>query len=322
MASNSTNMNLRLWDDADDPYDHNELVTNWNKVDAHDHTAGKGKQIPTAGLADDSVTNAKLAPNSVTTVEIANGTILAEDLADGAIGLGKIDPAVFSKITPLGTVIAWFRPTGAVSIPSGWVVADGSTVAEGDHDWGVGGVTIPDLRNKFILGAATSGTGTGPGTPPAEKAVGGNNTQTFPHTHTVAGHTHTVNSHSHTVNAHTHDGPWHAHAISADGLHSHGTSSANRGNSNVEGNKPGVHDYPENFAFQNHQHTISPEGVHSHGGATAGNAGTTTASAPGTSAVAPATDSVGLTTNSANGGGDIRPAFVGLLYLIKVKKPS
>lgn len=318
----SPNMNLTLWDDLDDPYDHTELVTNWQKVDDHDHTATNGVQIPTGGLVNSAVTNAKLAPDAVTTSKILNGTILGEDLADGAIGIGQVDQDLFSAIVPLGVTVPWFRPNTGVGVPDGWHIADGSVIAEGSHGWGVGGVTIPDLRNKFVLGAATSGTGTGVGTPPAENTVGGAHNKTFPHTHTVAGHTHTVNAHSHTVNAHTHVGPVHSHSISGDGGHTHNTGQAWRGNSNVRGNQPGIHDYPEAFAFQNHGHTLDAAGFHNHGGSTGSGSGTTQASSPGTSDASPGTSSTTLTTDSGSGGGDIRPAFVGLLYITKVKNPE
>ena len=316
-------MNLTLWDDLDDPYDHNELVQNWNKVDSHDHTNGKGAQLPTEALQDEAVTNDKLAPDSVTTVEILNHTILAEDLADGAVGVDQIDPAALAAIVPLGIVASWFRPNLALAIPTGWKVCDGSVVPEGEHGWGVGGVTLPNLVNRFILGAALTGTGTTPNTPPVESAAGGSHIQTFPHTHTVNDHSHVVNAHAHTVDAHSHVGPVHAHGIGHDGGHTHFTHEAWRGNSNVHAVHPGSGDaYDENFAFQRHGHTLDAAGLHNHGGATGVAAGTTEASAPGTSSVSPGTSAVGLTTNSTNGGGDIRPAFVGLLYIIKVRNPS
>jgi hypothetical protein len=61
MAVTSTNMSLRIWNLLNDPFDHAQLATNWDKVDQHDHTSGRGVQIPTAGLADGSVSITKLA---------------------------------------------------------------------------------------------------------------------------------------------------------------------------------------------------------------------------------------------------------------------
>jgi hypothetical protein len=44
--------NTKNWDD--------ELLATFTSLDAHDHTSGKGVQIPTAGLANDAVTGAKI----------------------------------------------------------------------------------------------------------------------------------------------------------------------------------------------------------------------------------------------------------------------
>jgi hypothetical protein len=62
MALTTPKMGLRVWDQLTDPYDHNQLADNWAKVDFHDHTPGRGVQVPTEGIADASITIAKLDP--------------------------------------------------------------------------------------------------------------------------------------------------------------------------------------------------------------------------------------------------------------------
>jgi hypothetical protein len=112
MATTTPLMALQSWDQVGDIYDHTQLANNWSKVDQHDHTSGKGKQIPTAGIEDDAITAAKLASvplidtaqlidGAVTTAKILDGTIIAGDLADNAIETAKIkDGAVTAaKIT-------------------------------------------------------------------------------------------------------------------------------------------------------------------------------------------------------------------------------
>lgn len=285
-----TNLSLTIWDEGDDPYDHTELAANWDALDAHDHTSGKGVQIPGAGLANGSVTNPKLAPNAVTTDKIQDGTILAADLADGIIGASKIDPTLFQTVAPIGMIVPFFRPNTSFVVPTGWAICDGSVLGEVDHDWtGAGNVSLPDLRNKFVLGAALSGTGAGTGTPPAENAVGGNHNRSFNHSHTVAGHSHTVAAHN--------------HSLSSGGLHNHsgftGTASGDDDTMvNITGGTNGMPDH-------GHNHFIGNDGAHDHGGTT-GN-------------TSPATNSVLLTTDATAVGGDLRPAFVGLLYIIKVR---
>ncbi len=67
--------------------------TNWSsvqaakdtKVSGHDHTGGgNGTQIPTAGIADGSITAAKLATDSVTTVKITDNNVTLAKLATQA----------------------------------------------------------------------------------------------------------------------------------------------------------------------------------------------------------------------------------------------
>jgi hypothetical protein len=61
MAFTTAKMGLTVWNLLTDLYDHTQLANNWAKVDYHDHSPGKGVQIPTDGLADGAVTGSKLA---------------------------------------------------------------------------------------------------------------------------------------------------------------------------------------------------------------------------------------------------------------------
>lgn len=61
MAFTSAKMGLRIWNLLTDLYDHSQLADNWAKLDYHDHSPGKGVQIPTEGIADGAVTGPKLA---------------------------------------------------------------------------------------------------------------------------------------------------------------------------------------------------------------------------------------------------------------------
>jgi len=60
MATTSPSMGLKIWNLLADPYDHTQLADNWAKVDQHDHSEGKGVQIPTGGIADGAISFAKL----------------------------------------------------------------------------------------------------------------------------------------------------------------------------------------------------------------------------------------------------------------------
>jgi hypothetical protein len=100
MARNTPNIILRVWDTLMDSFNHVELASNWDKIDAHDHSAGKGVKIPTDGLFDSAVTNLKIAPQavstskledrSVTTGKIALQGVEDSNLKDGAVISAKL----------------------------------------------------------------------------------------------------------------------------------------------------------------------------------------------------------------------------------------
>lgn len=85
-----------------------KIDTIFNQIDSHDHTTGKGVQIPTGGLANGSVTsikianqavgNAQLGLGSVTTQNLADDSVTYEKLADSSVGAGKIRSGVVGDV--------------------------------------------------------------------------------------------------------------------------------------------------------------------------------------------------------------------------------
>lgn len=65
MAQIDPMMGLRLWTQGQDPYDHDQLATNFSKLALHDHTPGRGVQIPSEGIFDGAITYAKMARTSI-----------------------------------------------------------------------------------------------------------------------------------------------------------------------------------------------------------------------------------------------------------------
>lgn len=274
--SDTPNLHLYAWDRGDDPYSHDQLAENFYVIDGHNHTEGKGARIITDALADQAVATAKIADKAVTRAKLADGIIGADQIgakavvsaalddnsvttrtiADGAVTFEKLDPGV----RPVGEVMAWWRPSTTTPVPVGWAVADGSTIA--DHDFPFSGpITVPNLQNKFILGAATGGTGTGPTTPPAIGQGGGSNlanlshTHTVAHSHTVPAHHHTVQPHAHILKPHTHTVAPHAHTVND---HSHLVGSHTHGVPNHAHGMDHYHSVPP------HNHGINAGGSHDH----------------------------------------------------------
>lgn len=322
MATTLPNMGLIKWDLTGDPYSHTQLAANFQALDDHDHTSGKGKLIVTNSITNLAVTTAKLADGTVTSAKIADGAITAAKLANDAK-------------YPIGIVVPWYRPDPSIAVPSGWIVPIGQTLTDPEHDFAIAGsIQVPDLRNKFILGAYTSGTGTGTSTPPAIGAVGGSHTINLAHAHAVNSHTHSVPNHTHGIDPHSHTVSDHTHTIATQTDHAHTYNSGNQvysrqANTTYKQPPTGLDDFLQTLFINNFNSgggasaaPMDPAGSHNHGGATGGvtaglstnSTGLTTQSSGSTTsgATAPGTDSQLSSTT------DNRVAFVGLLYIMKV----
>lgn len=323
-------MGLIAWDLGNDYYSHTQLASNFQKIDGHDHTSSKGKQIPSGGLADGAITTSKIATSSVTsekivdnsiggskivdgsigTNELADGSVTGPKLASGAITKDKLDP----NIVPVGTVISWYRPTTDIPLPLGWEVCDGRAWSGIQNAWGITTGTIPDLTNRFVLGAGLYGTGTDVSTPPSMGQVGGGHAKNLSHAHTVFPHAHFI--------------PQHAHSIGPDGAHRHrwpttvwdgagnpvGTQMVDalqRGSAvkGAEGSYQAMYIGGLNRNEYYGEQVSAPmetTGEHSHGSTT------------GNSNVLQSSDAAPNTYNALEGSTDIRPAYVGLLFLMRV----
>lgn len=74
--------------------------------------------------------------------------------SDGGLILGALGQDILRQLSQIGQFMYWWRPSSSVPIPTGWEILDGRTIPAGSHDFPVGGaITLPDLRNVFIIGA-------------------------------------------------------------------------------------------------------------------------------------------------------------------------
>lgn len=227
---------------------------------------------------------------------ITAGLIAQARLGTGSGGAGLkflADDQTYKDGVPVGLGFVWFTDTP----PSGYLICDGSSVLRATYPalfaiigtlyGSVDGThfNLPDLRQRFPLGKAASGTGNTVAT------SGG----AIDHTHTSASHTHTVASHTHT-------GPSHTHTISADGTHNH-LGGVNTGPSTI-----GAVNFGADFTVGkgDHGHGIASDGSHSHTGATgASGTGVTGGTALTSDATAPG---AGSTNN---------PPFLVINYVVK-----
>ena len=329
MSDITTNLGLTVWDLDSDPYDPDQLANNFYAIDAHDHGANGGapitgtafpdgsisgtkvsdSSITSAKIVDGTITGADIANGTITGANILNGTITGADMADGTITMGKLE----ANVLPVGTTILWYRPNGSVSLPSGWEILDGRAWSGIPNAWGVTTGNIPDMRNKFPLGAALSGTGSGVTDPPDIGQVGGAMTKSLAHSHAVTAHTHTVAGHTHTISS---DGS-HKHTYTAQVYDvnnnptgsTYETDAHQRGSASpsYQGNRQSLYIPDVNrYEYYGEEVTVpmSNAGAHTHGGATGSTPLTTSSDAS--------------TTDSQLGTVDVRNAHVGFLYIMRV----
>lgn len=89
MASQTPNMDLSTPDSGDSDYP-TSVSSSFTKIDLHDHTTGKGVQVPTGGIVDLAVTAAKLAANSVTTAKILDANVTTAKILDANVTRAKL----------------------------------------------------------------------------------------------------------------------------------------------------------------------------------------------------------------------------------------
>jgi hypothetical protein len=90
MPQNLVEMDLDIWNLGSDHFNYAELFANFQKINGHDHTTGKGLQVPTGGIANLAITAAKLADLAVTTAKINDDAVTAAKIADNAVGTDQI----------------------------------------------------------------------------------------------------------------------------------------------------------------------------------------------------------------------------------------
>lgn len=73
-ATTTSNMSLSVPSVGDTDYP-TSISNSFNSIDAHDHTSGKGVQIPTGGISDSAVTTAKIADSNITTNKLAANSV-------------------------------------------------------------------------------------------------------------------------------------------------------------------------------------------------------------------------------------------------------
>ncbi len=190
---------------------------------------------------------------------------------------------------PVGTIIDWYRPSSVTAVPDSYQICDGSLVTDPMSPFY--NKNTPNLIDKFTYGVSTSRIG----------ETGGSNSVNL--------------SHSHTVNAHNHSMS-HTHAMSIkstlkDKYSNSGNQVGGLGRGDTDGNDGrllynlvGLENWNVNWQGKNLAMALfSPYTVGTTDGSSISNTG----------------DSSPNTNSQPSSSQDTRPAYVGVLKIIKIK---
>jgi len=88
MATNTTKMGLRVWNDPSDHFVYTELANNWSLIDAHNHDGANSQalaanSVGATQIVSNAVTNPKIQDNAVTTTKIQDAAVTSAKLNFG-----------------------------------------------------------------------------------------------------------------------------------------------------------------------------------------------------------------------------------------------
>ena len=284
-------------------------------------------------LANTTTARTNLGLGTAATLNVGTGANNIVQL-NGSAQLPAVDGSLLTGIVaiPTGAILLW---SGSIaSIPSGFVICDGTS-------------GTPDLRDRFVVGAGSSyavaATGGANTVALAEAnlaahthSVSGTTASDGAHTHNVSGNTSNTGAHTHNVSGNTSNTGDHAHngSTSNTGSHSHNSdnqSAQNDGSSseNVSSRKISSGQAQNNSAVSttsntgahSHNFTTANAGAHSHTlSGTADSAGAHSHTLSGTADSAGAHTHTFSTTSGSTGSGtahENRPPYYALAYIMK-----
>lgn len=145
-------MSLTVWNHVTDLYDHEQLAGNFSKIDQHDHSSGKGLQIPTGGIADGAVTGAKLSADTITAGKIAEGAVGSSEIQDGAVGAAEIADDSITEEEILDTFLDKLGVTDSEAIRRGKSIITGEGTRTDTAFGALGGTAPgPDQVSNIVL---------------------------------------------------------------------------------------------------------------------------------------------------------------------------
>lgn len=122
----SSKMSLRIWNLLSDPYDHEQLADNWAKVDAHDHSPGRGVLIPTEGIAFEAISFPLIASSVFPEVSATGGEITIAAAEEKALAGGPSIEAHATGQYEIGLLLTGKVNVNELTTLKGYVCVNGT----------------------------------------------------------------------------------------------------------------------------------------------------------------------------------------------------
>src|SRR5208282_3891659 len=115
------NMGLVIWDLGDEDFSRSDLANNWNKVDEHNHEGVIRGAVGHNQIGLEAVYGNNIKAGGIEHKHLGAGIVEESNVKEGSLGLGVLK----GEVVPLGTVVAWYRPTAGAVPHENWVIMEG-----------------------------------------------------------------------------------------------------------------------------------------------------------------------------------------------------
>lgn len=155
-------MGLKQWDQPNDLFSYVDLAANFGLIDQHDHSSGKGIQIPNGGIANLAVDTTKITDGAITNAKLAALAVDTGKIADNAVTTSKIGGTIPNTklASPMPGVYRSILVASAIfvggSVFTSWIVGQDGTFLQA----GIGTTKTPlhfpiTLADHAVAGLTT-----------------------------------------------------------------------------------------------------------------------------------------------------------------------
>lgn len=158
MARTTTNLGLKVWDNALDEFHWTELRDNWDAIDIHDHTGGvKGLPIGATALQAGAVIANKIAVNAIASDKLQDSAVITAKIAAANVTKSRLATDALDAFLKLAATGDHKVNFGRFVEPSWTATSHSGTIPHGLGGIPVFALVHPDTASGTLrVGSITS----------------------------------------------------------------------------------------------------------------------------------------------------------------------